>query len=344
MIRFECDYAEGAHERIIGALVKTNFEQTPGYGEDIYCEEARALIRKECKNEDLYVQFLVGGTQANLTVIAAALRPHEGVLCASTGHINVHETGAVEATGHKVLPLPSEDGKITAEQIEEAYLLHINDSSFEHMVKPGLVYISNPTECGTIYKKAELEAIYKVCQKYDLPLFLDGARLGYGLLSPENDMTMADIAANTDVFYIGGTKVGLLMGEAVVIKNEMLKRDFRYFIKQKGAMLAKGRLLGVQFAEAFRDGLYYEMSENAIALAEGIRNAFLKKGIAMRYDSPTNQLFPILTQEQCAVLGKDFAYSNIEALADGRKVVRFCTSWATKKEDAETLIRAIETL
>lgn len=344
MIRFECDYAEGAHERILNALFRTNMEQHPGYGEDEHCEEARRLIRRLCGNDSLDVEFLVGGTQTNLTVISAALRPHEGVLCASTGHINVHESGAIESTGHKVMQLESADGKISGAQVEEAVLKHLNDSSREHMVRPAMVYISSPTECGTLYKKAELEQISSVCRKYGLYLFLDGARLGYGMASKENDMTLPDFAALTDVFYIGGTKIGLLMGEALVISNKALYRDFRYIIKQKGALLAKGRLLGVQFAEAFRDGLYFEMSENAAVLADEIRSAFINKGIELYYDSPTNQLFPVLTEEQCNYFSKKFAFSNIESLKYGRRVVRFCTSWATKREDAEALIACIDTL
>ena len=215
-------------------LVQTNMEQTPGYSEDKYCEEARKKIRKACGDDSLAVHFLVGGTQTNVTVINAALRRHQGVLCAVTGHINVHETGAVEACGHKVLGLESPDGKITAAQVAEAYEAHIHNGSFEHMVQPKMVYISNPTEVGTIYSKAELTALSETCHKYGLYLFLDGARLGYGLAAPDNDLTLPDIAALCDVFYIGGTKVGALFGEAVVIKNPELAQDFRYLIKQNG--------------------------------------------------------------------------------------------------------------
>ena len=247
MIRFNCDYLEGAHPRIIEKLVETNLVQTPGYGEDEFCERARKVIREKCGVPDAYVQFLVGGTQTNLTVIASTLRPYQGVLSANTGHINAHETGAIEATGHKVLALPSEDGKITAAQVQEAYDAHWADGSHEHIVQPGMVYISHPTENGTLYTKEELKALYDTCQKLGLPLFLDGARLGYGLMSEGSDLTWKDVAAYTDVFYIGGTKVGALFGEAVVITNPALKKDFRYMIKQRGGMLAKGRLLGIQF-------------------------------------------------------------------------------------------------
>ena len=242
LIYFNCDYTEGCHPNILKRLCETNMTQTVGYGEDEICDLARAKIRKACGREDVDVHFLVGGTQTNATVIAAILRPHQGALSADTGHINVHETGAVEATGHKVLPLPSTpDGKITAEQVENAYLAHVNDASFEHMVQPKLVYISLPTENGGLYSKAELTALHDVCTRCGLYLFIDGARLGYGLTAPENDVALADLCALSDVFYIGGTKVGALFGEAVVITNPALKTDFRYHIKQRGGMLAKGR-------------------------------------------------------------------------------------------------------
>ena len=250
-ILFPCDYNEGCHPKVLERLVATNMEQTVGYGEDAYCAAAADKIRKACRDDSLAVHFLVGGTQTNMTVIDAALRSHQGVLCAVTGHINVHETGAVESCGHKVLGLPSEDGKITATQVEAAFEEHVHNDSFEHMVQPKMVYISNPTELGTIYSKTELTALSEVCRKKGLYLFMDGARLGYGLTAPDNDLTLADIAALCDVFYIGGTKVGALFGEAVVVSNVELKKDFRYFIKQKGGMLAKGRLLGVQFDAFF---------------------------------------------------------------------------------------------
>ena len=244
MIRFNSDYTEGCHPAILEKLSETNMVQTPGYGEDEYCEAAREAIKKVCKCEKAQVHFLVGGTQANLTVISSILRPHQAVLCVKEGHINVHETGAIEATGHKVLAIEGKDGKLSADQILEQHKLHWEDGSHEHIAQPKLVYISNPTELGTIYTKSELEAIRKACDECNLYLFLDGARLGYGLMSKDNDMTIEDIAKNCDVFYIGGTKVGALFGEAVVITNPALQEDFRYIIKQKGGMLAKGRLLG----------------------------------------------------------------------------------------------------
>ncbi|GED31171.1 threonine aldolase family protein [Brevibacillus centrosporus] len=344
MIRFENDYTEGAHKRILEQLWETNEEQTSGYGTDEHCEKARAYIRTACDAPNADVHFLVGGTQTNTTVIASILRPHQGVVSAATGHIAVHETGAIEATGHKVLTVPSEDGKIQAHQVKEIYDAHWNDVTHEHMVQPGMVYISHPTENGTTYTKAELEAISKVCRENGLPLFLDGARLGYGLVSEECDLTLADVARLCDVFYIGGTKVGALFGEAVVIMNDALKKDFRYMIKQRGGMLAKGRLLGIQFETLFEDGLYFDISRHAVQLAMMIRAAFSEKGFSFRYDSTTNQQFPILPDEICKELGKKYSFSHWEKADETHSVVRFCTSWATKRENVETLIEDIRAL
>lgn len=344
MILFQCDYTEGAHPKIMERLMETNMEQWSGYGEDDYCKSAADKIRKACEDESLAVHFLVGGTQTNMTVIDAALRSHQGVICADTGHINVHETGAVESCGHKVLPLPSDDGKIRASQVEEAYLAHKNSESFEHMVQPKMVYISNPTELGTIYKKEELEALYKVCKKYGLYLFLDGARLGYGLMAPDNDLTFEDIAASTDIFYIGGTKVGALFGEAVVISCEALKTDFRYIMKQKGGMLAKGRLLGVQFDSLFTDNLYFEISAHAILLAEKLREAFSKKGYEFVAPNHTNQIFVKMPDVHLEKLKENFGYSYDHRADEDHSVVRFCTSWATRAEHVDELIAAVEGL
>ena len=344
MIRFENDYAEGAHERILKRLLETNEEQTPGYGMDKYCENAKAYIRKACDMQDADVHLLVGGTQTNTTVIASILRPHQGAVAAISGHIAVHETGAIEATGHKVLTLQSDDGKIRAEQVKEVYDAHWNDVTHEHMVQPGLVYISHPTENGTTYSKAELEALSKVCREHGLPLFLDGARLGYGLVSKDSDLSMTDIARLCDVFYIGGTKVGALCGEAVVIMNDALKKDFRYFIKQRGGLLAKGRLLGIQFETLFEDGLYYEIASHAVEMAMMIQEAFIEKGYSFRYDSVTNQQFPILHNDVLSELGKKYSFSLWEKFDDNHSVVRFCTSWATKKENVEKLIEDIKAL
>jgi threonine aldolase len=341
MIRFECDYAEGAHPQILKRLEETNFEQTKGYGEDEYCEKARHIIRRLCENETSDVHFLIGGTQTNTTIIAAILRPHQGVISAVGGHINVHETGAIEATGHKVLALPAKDGKLTASQVEQTYTDHWNDANREHIVQPGMVYLSNPTESGTLYTKQELQALNEVCRTYDLPLFMDGARLGYGLAAKNNDLTISDIAKLCDIFYIGGTKIGALFGEAIVITNDHLKKDFRYFIKQRGGMLAKGRLLGIQFETLLGDGLYFEISRHAVQMAMMIRDAFLSKGISFLCKSTTNQQFPILTKNQIRILSKRYAFELWTNINDIYTAVRFCTSWATRKEDVQTLIKDI---
>ena len=344
MLYFNNDYAEGCHQSILDALVKTNMEQTLGYGEDDYCAAAREKIRKACGNDNLAVHFLVGGTQTNLTVIDAALRPHQGALCASSGHIHVHETGAVEATGHKVLALPSTDGKITARQVEQAVLAHRADGAFEHIVQPKLVYISNPTELGTLYTKQELEELSAVCQKLGLYLFLDGARLGYGLMAKGNDLTMADIARLCDVFYIGGTKVGALFGEAVVIRNPSLAEDFRYIIKQHGGMLAKGRLLGIQFDTLFTDDLYYKISAHADAMADRLRDTLAEIGAPLLVPGTTNQVFAILPDTLLEELAKTVTFSEQERVSDTHRAVRFCTSWATKAENVDTLCRKLKEL
>ncbi|MBO5084658.1 MAG: aminotransferase class I/II-fold pyridoxal phosphate-dependent enzyme [Bacteroidaceae bacterium] len=344
MIQFQCDYNEGAHPLIIKRLTETNMEQTVGYGEDPHCEEARRLIKQACQSDNADVHFLVGGTQANTTVIAHILRPYQGVLAATSGHINVHETGAIESTGHKVLAIPTEDGKLTAKQIDEAMQAHIHEDGPEHMVQPGMVYLSFPTEIGTIYSHGELKAIRTVCNKYDLPLFVDGARLGYGLCSPECDLTLPQLAQLADVFYIGGTKVGALFGEAVVIMNEALKRDFRYSIKQHGGMLAKGRLLGLQFATLFTGNLYFDIAQHAIDEAMRIKAALQTKGIGFLIDSPTNQQFPIFTDTQIATLSEHFMLSLWQRIDESHTAMRICTSWATKPESTDELIRAIENL
>ena len=318
--------------------------QTPGYGEDEFCERAREVIKEKCGVPDAYVQFLVGGTQTNLTVIASILRPYQGVLAAHTGHIAVHETGAIESTGHKVLTLRSEDGKITAAQVQEAYDLHWADESHEHIVQPGMVYISHPTENGTLYTKDELKALYETCQKLGLPLFLDGARLGYGLMSEGTDVTWKDIAEFTDVFYIGGTKVGALFGEAVVITNLAIAKDFRYMIKQRGGMLAKGRLLGIQFLTLLEDGLYEEIAEKAVKQALRLKEAFLEKGYPLFYNSYTNQQFPIMPKQHLEQLKEKYSFEMWAPLDDEYSAVRFCTSWATKDENVDALIADLDNL
>ena len=337
MIYFNNDYSEGCHEKVLQKLIETNMVQTPGYGMDDYCQRAAATIKSLCGREDVDVHFLVGGTQTNLTVIDAALRPHQGAFCATTGHINVHETGAVEATGHKVLSVDTPDGKLAADQIRQMAQAHLDSDCAEHMVQPKMVYISNPTELGTIYHLEELEAISAACREYGLYLFLDGARLGYGLTASDNDVTLADLARLCDVFYIGGTKVGALFGEAVVISNPTIGADFRYMIKQHGGMLAKGRLLGVQFEALLADGTYFEISRHANALADQIRSTLHQCGVSFLTDTTTNQIFPILPDAALSELGKEFTF-NVECRVDEtHQAIRFCTSWATKKENVDAL-------
>ena len=344
MILFQCDYNEGAHPKVMEKLMETNLEQTVGYGEDEHCARAAALIRKACGDDSLAVHFLVGGTQTNMTVIAAALRPHQGVIAAQTGHINGHETGAVEATGHKVLALPQKDGKISASQVKDLCEAHLNDASFEHTVQPKMVYISNPTEYGTLYTRKELEALHEVCRRYGLYLFLDGARLGYGLAAADNELDLPMIAACCDVFYIGGTKVGALFGEAVVMSNDELKKDFRYLIKQKGGMLAKGRLLGVQFEALFEDGLYMEISRHADRLADKLREAFTQAGFPFLVENQTNQIFPVILDSVLKKLGENYGCTYQERVDETHSAVRFCTSWATKEDNIDRLIADLKRL
>ena len=342
MIYFHNDYSEGCHPKILEKLIATNLEQTPGYGEDHYCAQAADLIKKACGREDLAVHFLVGGTQANLTVIAAALRPHQAALCAASGHINVHETGAVEATGHKVLGLPSGDGKITAAQVRAAVETHCASGSFEHEAQPKMVYISTPSELGTLYTLAELEALSSTCKEFGLYLFVDGARMGYGLAAADNDVTLPDLARLCDVFYIGGTKVGALFGEAVVIMNPALKEDFRYLIKQRGGMLAKGRLLGVQFAALFENDLYFELGAHALRLANQIRETFDRLGVSYLVPGTTNQIFPILSDAFLDELSKNFMFTEMERVDEDHRAVRFCTSWASTQENVDALCHELE--
>lgn len=341
MYQFQCDYNEGAHQRIMECLAQTNFEQTVGYGEDHYCEAAREVIRNTVGRDDIDVHFLVGGTQANATVISSVLRPYQGVVCASTGHINVHETGAIEHGGHKVLAVECADGLLSAEAVRGVVESHFAEDGPEHMVQPGMVYISFSSEVGTVYSLAQLKALSEVCHEYGLPLFVDGARMGYGLASEGCDVTLADIAALADVFYLGGTKQGALFGEAVVIVNDSLKKDFRYCIKQNGGMLAKGRLLGIQFLTLFEDGLYFQLSEHAVAQAMKIRDAFKAKGYSFLVDSPSNQQFPIVDNATLERLSSDFLYSVWQKIDEDHTAVRFCTSWATRPEAVDALIRAI---
>ena len=341
MIYFNNDYSEGCLPEIMEKLCATNFEQTPGYGTDSYCMEAAAKIKKLCENDSAIVHFLVGGTQTNLTVIAAALRPYQAVISAVSGHINVHETGAVEATGHKVIGLASDDGKITAEQVEREACSQSEIMDPEHAVQPAMVYISNPTEYGTIYSLKELESLSAVCRKWGLSLFVDGARLGYGLTAKDNDVTLADMARLCDVFYIGGTKVGALFGEAVVITDPAINRDFRYMIKQRGGMLAKGRLLGVQFGVLMDNELYFKVASRANVLAEEIRSTLKKLGYGFMVENTTNQLFPILPDAVLEELEKEFCFSQMGRIDETHRAVRICTSWATREENVKHLCDAL---
>ena len=344
MIYFHNDYSEGCHQQVLDALTRTNLEQTTGYGEDHYCAEAAALIRQTAQAPDMAVHFLVGGTQANLTVIDAALRPHQAAVCAESGHIHVHETGAVEATGHKVMALPSADGKITAQQVADLVEAHYASEAFEHTTQPKLVYISSPSELGTLYHKRELEELSAVCRAKGLYLFLDGARLGYGLAAQDNDVTLADLARLCDVFYIGGTKVGALFGGAVCISNPALKEDFRYLIKQHGGMLAKGRLLGIQFETLFEDGLYWEISDHALKMADILRSALTEAGLPMQVKSPTNQLLPIVPDTLLAKIREKYAVTYMNRVDETHSCIRLCTSWATREEDVRAFCDDLKTM
>lgn len=337
MLSFLNDYTEGAHPQVLKRLAELNMVSQPGYGEDAYCAAAKEKIRSFCGKEGLEVHFLTGGTQTNQVVISTMLRRYEAVVAAETGHINVHEAGAIEFTGHKVLALPSHEGKLDAAELAGYMERFYADDTHEHMCFPGMVYISHPTEYGTLYSKKELSAISTVCRRYEMPLFLDGARLGYGLVSPEADVTIEDIVELCDVFYIGGTKVGALCGEAVVFTKNNMPRQFVTMTKQQGAMLAKGRLLGIQFDTLFTEGLYLEISRHAIDMAMKMKAAFLEKGYPLYIDSPTNQQFIILNDEQLERLRGGAVFGVWERLEDGRTVVRFATSWATSEESVEAL-------
>ena len=341
MIRFECDYTQGAHPLIMERLLETNLEQTCGYGEDDYCKHAAELIKEACANDNIDVHFLVGGTQTNATVISSVLKGYQGAVCADTGHINVHETGAVEATGHKVLALPNIDGKINAKMVEDYVSGHYNDVTASHMVQPGMVYISLPTESGTMYSKKEIMDIFDVCRKYDMCFFIDGARLGYGLTSEINDISLNDLCKYSDIFYIGGTKVGALFGEAVIISNDAYKKDFRYNIKRHGGLLAKCRLLGIQFETLFTDDLYFRISKNAIDMAMKLKKAFTDMGYELFADSYTNQQFVYLDDSKAEQLSKKYTFS-LWGEYNGKKAYRFCTSWATTNTQIEQLINDLK--
>ena len=337
MYSFLNDYSEGAHPRILKALYQLNQEQNMGYGKDVHSDRARAYIKKELKKEDVDIHFISGGTQANLLVISSFLRPHECVISADTGHINVHEAGAIEATGHKVLGLPTKDGKLTPQLISKVLRYHKD----EHMVKPKMVYISNTTELGNIYTKAELMALREVCNENDLLFFLDGARLGAALTCDENDVEMWDLANLTDVFYIGGTKNGALLGEALVIIKEDLKKDFSYLIKQRGAMMAKGFLMGIQFEELFRDDLYYKLAKHSNDMASILAKAIRDRGYSFYARPETNQLFPILPNSLIDKLSEEFLFMIDKEVDEEHSVIRLVTSWATSADSVEKFCKAI---
>ncbi len=341
MLSFESDYIQGAHPLILEKLVETNMEVLSGYSTDKYCASAREKIKNACGREDADVYFLVGGTQTNQVVISASLKLYEGVISAVTGHINAHEAGAVEFIGHKVLPLPNHNGKINANELEDYVKTFYADDNHEHMVFPGMVYISHPTEYGTLYTQKELQAISKICKEYSMQLFIDGARLGYGIMSNETDVTLKDIAELSDVFYIGGTKVGALCGEAVVFTHNNAPKHFMNTVKQHGAMIAKGRLLGIQFDTLFTDDLYFKISKHAINMAEKLKNIFREKDYKFFLDSPTNQQFIVLENKQMEELKQNVRFGFWEKYDDNHTVVRFATSWATTEEDIEKLNQLI---
>ena len=341
MIRFDSDYLEGGHPAVLRRLTETNPLQTTGYGNDPYCREAANLIRSLCLAPEAQVHFFMGGTQVNRTMIAAALRPHQGVVAPETGHIAVHESGAIENSGHKVITLPSHDGKLDAAEVEALCQAHYGDESAEHMVQPGMVYISNPTEVGTVYSREELQALHDVCRRWHMPLYLDGARLGCALVAAKNDYTLADMASLVDAFTIGGTKMGALFGEALVLMNPALGEDLRYIIKQNGGMLAKGRLLGVQFLALLEDDLYGRIAQHEVDLALTLQKELARKSIPFMVGSPTNQQFPILSDGALSAIRDRFGFSLWQKLDGGMNVVRFCTSWATTPKQVAQLTEAI---
>lgn len=337
MIHFDCDYMAGAHPEVMTQLQATNLEHTPGYGSDHHTARAKELIRRACGCPEAEVHLLVGGTQTNATVIDGVLARHQGVMAAESGHINVHEAGAIEATGHKVLVLPSHNGKVDAREVEEYIRNFYADDTWQHMVAPGMLYISQPSELGTVYSRAELEELSRVCHAANIPLYIDGARMGYGLAATEGDLTLADIARLADIFYIGGTKMGALFGEAVVVTNPTLLRNFFPLVKQHGALLAKGRLLGVQFEALFADGLYLRIGQQAVRLALRLREAFVSRGYETFVDSPTNQQFFRLPNELIDRLSHDVGFELWGPRGGEYSDVRFVTSWSTTEDDIDQL-------
>ena len=342
MVSFESDYIAGAHPEILRRLTETNLEPLSGYGTDAYCESAREKIRKAVGMKNAEVEFLTGGTQTNAVVISTMLSDYEGVIAARTGHISTHEAGAIEYTGHEVLEIPQKDGKIPAEELERFLADYYADQNHEHMTFPGMVYLSHPTEYGTLYSKAEMEAVSKICHEHRIPLFLDGARLGYGLMSHDTDLTLPEIARLCDVFYIGGTKVGALCGEAVVFTRGNRPKHFMTSVKKRGALLAKGRLLGIQFDTLFTDDLYFRISRHAIDMAEKLKEIFRAYGLRMYLDSPTNQQFVILENGMMNRLREKIAFSFWEKRDEDHTVVRFATSWSTTEDDLAALESALQ--
>ena len=340
MYSFKCDYSEGAHPRILEALVQTNMEQEEGYGLDRYSKEAIELLKEKIMNKDVDIHLLQGGTQTNLIAISAFLKSYDAAIAANTGHILVHETGAIEATGHKVISIPSSDGKINSEDIINVLNDHIN----EHMVRPKLVYISNPTEIGTIYKKEELKELSDTCKKNNLILYVDGARLGSALMSSTNDLSLSDLATLTDAFYIGATKNGALIGEALIISNENLKDEFRFNIKQRGGLMAKGRVLGIQFLELFRDNLYFELADHANKMAEIINNSIEECGLDVLIPSKTNQIFPIIPNDVLTKLESKYKFTLWKKIDEKKSAIRIVTSWATKEDMARELANDLKKL
>ena len=338
MLCFENDYSEGAHPEILEHLIETNMEQLSGYGTDIYCQKAKEKIRNACGIPDAEVFMLTGGTQTNQIIIDTVLAPYEGVIAARTGHVSTHEAGAIEFTGHKVLELPEKEGKIQVTDLKDLLETFYGDGNHEHMVFPGMVYISHPTEYGTLYSKQELKDLSAVCREYKIPLYMDGARLIYGLVSEGTDLTLQDIAQLCDCFYIGGTKAGLLCGEAVVFTGKNMPAHFLTRVKQHGALLAKGRLLGVQFDALFTDDLYLKIGKNAITTAAVLKNGLKEKNYEFYIDSPTNQIFIILNNVQMKKLSEQVVFSFWEKKDDSHTVIRFATSWATRMEDVHKLL------
>lgn len=341
---FTSDYMEGAHPNIINRLAETNMLKTAGYGLDQFCASAKSRIRKACKCPNADIFFLVGGTQTNETVIDAILKPWQGVIAPGSGHISVHEAGAIEFTGHKVLTLPHKFGKINSDDIEKLLEDFAADENRDHMVMPGMVYISQPTEYGTLYSLNELKDISSVCRKHSIPLYVDGARLAYALASHYNTVTLEDMAKLCDAFYIGGTKCGTLCGEAVVIPNQNIITNFFTIAKQHGALLAKGRLLGLQFDELFKDELYLKIGKSAIENAERITKAFSKYGYRLYFESPTNQIFVIVDDEIKNRIAEKVEFGFWEKYDDTHTVIRFAVSWATRDEEVDELIKIISSL